>query len=137
MLKALLIALGTVALGLGLVGIVVPGLPTTPFLLLAAALYVRSSPRLYARLMDSPTLGPYIRQFQQEGLTPRKLAASLAVMWSMIAVSTMLLIERDSVQLAVVAVGLVGTVAMGTVTLRRTRVRRQQARAAELPQEWG
>ena len=63
--RVLLVVLGTVACLLGVVGIVVPLLPTTPFLLLAAALYCRSSPRLYDRLLGHRRLGAYIRHFRE------------------------------------------------------------------------
>ncbi|HYO42121.1 MAG TPA: YbaN family protein [Candidatus Limnocylindrales bacterium] len=58
---------GTVALAIGLLGIVVPVLPTTPFLLLAAACYARASTRLYAWLLGQPTLGPIIVQWRETG----------------------------------------------------------------------
>jgi uncharacterized membrane protein YbaN (DUF454 family) len=58
---------GTIALALGLLGIVVPVLPTTPFLLLAAACYARASSRLYAWLLGQPTLGPIILRWRETG----------------------------------------------------------------------
>ena len=58
-MKILGVIFGSLFLGLGIVGIFVPLLPTTPFLLLAAALYVRSSPRLYAWLLNQRHLGSY------------------------------------------------------------------------------
>lgn len=68
--KYLYITLGTVSLGLGIVGIVLPLLPTTPFLLLTAALYLKSSPRLYAWLMSRKYLGTYIRNFRENKAIP-------------------------------------------------------------------
>ncbi len=59
--------LGTIFLALALVGIVVPILPTTPFLLLAAACYARASTRLYAWLLGQPTLGPIIERWRRSG----------------------------------------------------------------------
>jgi hypothetical protein len=56
---------GTVALGLGLVGLVIPVLPTTPFLLLAAACYARASERLYTWLIGQRALGPIVTQWRQ------------------------------------------------------------------------
>lgn len=65
-MKTLLAALGAFALALGVIGIFVPLLPTTPFLLLAAALWVRSSPRLYGWLLSHRRLGGYIRDFREK-----------------------------------------------------------------------
>lgn len=81
-MKILLAILGGVAFGLGVVGIFVPLLPTTPFLLLAAALWVRSSPRLYAWLLSHRRLGSYIRNFRENRAIPlRAKVLSLALMW--------------------------------------------------------
>lgn len=57
-------------MALGLVGVFLPLLPTTPFLLLAAACFLRSSPRMHARLMAHPQLGPYIEQWRRERSIP-------------------------------------------------------------------
>ena len=64
-MKTLYIALGTLSLALGILGIFLPLLPTTPFLLLTAALYFKSSPRLYNWLLNHKHLGPYIRNFRE------------------------------------------------------------------------
>lgn len=78
-----LAALGAVSLALGVVGIFVPLLPTTPFLLLTAALWVRSSPRLYAWLLAHRRLGPYIRNFRENRAIPlRAKLFTLTVMWA-------------------------------------------------------
>ncbi len=80
--RVLLVALGTVACLLGVVGIVVPLLPTTPFLLLAAALYCRSSPRLYDRLLRHRRLGAYIRHFREERALPLRVkVVSVSLVW--------------------------------------------------------
>ena len=68
--RTFLVILGGLSLVLGLLGIFVPLLPTTPFLLLAAALWVRSSPRLYAWLLSHRRLGPYIRNFRENRAIP-------------------------------------------------------------------
>lgn len=69
-MKTLYIALGTLSLALGILGIFLPLLPTTPFLLLTAALYFKSSPRLYNWLLNHKHLGPYIRNFRENKAIP-------------------------------------------------------------------
>ena len=69
-MKYILIVLGSISLVLGVIGIFLPLLPTTPFLLLAAALYVRSSEELYNWLIHQKYLGTYIRNFREHKAIP-------------------------------------------------------------------
>ncbi|MGB3276085.1 MAG: YbaN family protein [Castellaniella sp.] len=88
MIRALLTFLGIVALALGMLGIFLPLLPTTPFLLLAAFCFLRSSPRMHAWLMSHRILGPYIRDFQAgRGIPLRSKCIALAFMWPSLALS--------------------------------------------------
>ena len=74
--------LGGVSLALGVAGIFLPLLPTTPFLLLTAALWVRSSPRLYGWLINHRHLGEYIRNFREHRALPLRVKIiSLVLMW--------------------------------------------------------
>jgi uncharacterized protein len=85
--RAVLVVLGTVFTTIGIVGIVVPLLPTTPFLLLAAACYVRGSERAHRWLVGNRVLGAYIRC---GGGPPPPFAVSLAtlvLLWAAIGVS--------------------------------------------------
>jgi uncharacterized membrane protein YbaN (DUF454 family) len=116
MLKILLVLAGTVALILGLIGVIVPGLPTTPFLLLAAVLYARSSERLYRLLIQNKYIGPRILDFQETGrLTLKTKVCSIAIMWVMIMVSCCLFVPILWVQLILISAGLAGTVVMGFI----------------------
>ncbi len=63
----LLLGTGCLFVGLAVLGAVLPILPTTPFLLVAAACFARSSPRFYARLLSNPTFGPLIRDWRESG----------------------------------------------------------------------
>lgn len=69
-MKTVCIILGTVSLALGIIGIFLPLLPTTPFLLLTAALYFRGSPRLYQWLLNHKCLGPLHPQLPREQSHP-------------------------------------------------------------------
>jgi uncharacterized membrane protein YbaN (DUF454 family) len=64
--------LAYVALALGLVGIVLPGLPTVPFVLLSAYAAARGSRRLHGRLLADPRFGPMIRDWQAQGAVSRR-----------------------------------------------------------------
>ena len=115
-IKVLYIILGTLSLVIGAIGIVVPGLPTTAFLLLAAGLYVRSSPKLYRKLISNKYFGPYILDFQErKGMTRRMKLQAIGTMWVMISISCIFLIKSLTVILFVIGLGIVGTVVMGFI----------------------
>jgi uncharacterized protein len=92
--RVALIVAGSVSLGLGVVGVFVPLLPTTPFLLLAAACYLRSSPRLHERLMASRVLGRYIRLYQSgAGVPVRVKASAVGLLWLTIGCSGVFFVQ--------------------------------------------
>lgn len=81
-MRFLLAFLGCVSLALGVVGVFLPVLPTTPFLLLSAALFVRSSKRLHSWLMTHKHLGPYIKNFQENKAIPLRVKiVSVSMVW--------------------------------------------------------
>ncbi len=79
-LRWLLIACGSLSLGLGVLGVFLPVLPTTPFLLLAAGCYLRSSRRLYDWLLATRFPGTYIRDWRSGKGLPRGLKISILVL---------------------------------------------------------
>ena len=75
--------LGSLALVLAVLGIFVPLLPTTPFLLLASACYARGSPRLHQWLRNHPSFGKYLRDFEDgRGIPLRGKVLALVMMWT-------------------------------------------------------
>jgi uncharacterized protein len=70
--RPLFFALGCTSVAVGFVGAFLPVLPTTPFLILAAACFARSSPRLERWLLDHPRFGPVLRSWREHGAIPRK-----------------------------------------------------------------
>lgn len=67
-----LIAVGSLCLAFGVVGIFLPGLPTTVFVLLAAACYARASPTFYNWLVSNRTFGPLVREWRAHRSMPRR-----------------------------------------------------------------
>lgn len=79
--RALWIGLGGACVAIGAIGVVLPGLPTTPFLVLAAACFVRGSRRMYERLLAHRRFGPLIRDFRDGlGIPGRVKVIAIATM---------------------------------------------------------
>lgn len=83
-----LLAVGWLSVVIGVIGIFVPVLPTTPFLLLAAACFARSSKRFYRWLVEHPRLGPWIRDYLDgNGIPLKGKVYAISLMWTSIALS--------------------------------------------------
>jgi uncharacterized membrane protein YbaN (DUF454 family) len=118
------VLLGACCVGLGALGVVVPGLPTTVFLLAASYLFARSSPRLERRLVEHPRLGRYLRLARERAMPLRVKLVAIAAMWGGIGASCIALAGHGPfAPIALVALGVIGT---GVVLLR---VRTLEARA--------
>ncbi|UCH15746.1 MAG: YbaN family protein [Bacteroidales bacterium] len=116
MLKLVLIILGTVSLFFGIAGIFIPGLPTTPFILLTAGLYVRSSEKLYNQLIINKYVGPFISDFRKnKGMNIQTKAYSIILMWVMIFTSAYFFINSLRARLVLIGAGIIGTIVMGFI----------------------
>ena len=104
------IPVGLFCVGLGGLGIVLPGLPSTVFFIGAAAAFSKSSPRLEAWVLDLRGVGPLVRDYRAGlGMPRRAKVVAVAMMWTAIAASV-LAVDRPLVRLAVVLLGVAGTV---------------------------
>ncbi len=106
--KGALIVTGTLSLGLGIIGIFIPLLPTTPFLLLAAYCYFRSSKKLYNWLISNKWFGSYIRNYYEGLGIPLKVKLlSISFLWLTIGFSIYFVVNLLIVQiiLIIIAVG--------------------------------
>jgi hypothetical protein len=107
--RALLLVLGFAAVALGTVGIVVPGLPTTGFFVLAAACFARSSPRFERWVLDLPTVGPMVRDHRAGlGMPRRAKAVAIAMMLTACSLSSVALGSLVAAAL-ILGAGAVGT----------------------------
>ncbi len=114
---------GSVALALGLIGVVLPGLPTTPFVLLAAACYAKASPRLHGWLLQHRFLDPMVRDWEaHRSLTRRSKTVAQVSMVVMVGLSAWGLRERPVVLAIVLIAALVGVLVVARIPTRQPPV---------------
>ena len=94
MKKTIFLLLGFLFVGLGLIGIFLPILPTTPFLLLASFFFARSSPRFDRWLQNTPWLGDYVRHYKQKsGVSLKTKITSLLFLWALMSYTILAIAE--------------------------------------------
>lgn len=121
---------GLLSVGLGGVGIVVPGLPTTVFFIIAAGCFARSSPRLERWVLDLPKIGPLVRDHRAGlGMPRRAKVWAIATILVVSTASVVFAIDNPAVRLVVVAVGLAGAAYVGWRVPTRERVLAGRVRA--------
>lgn len=102
---------GWLAVAVGGVGIVVPGLPTTVFFIIAAWCFSKSSPRLEQWVLDLPRIGPAVRRYRAGDPMPRKAKAwAIASIIVFAGAASLFLIDAVAVRLIVAAAGIIGIV---------------------------
>lgn len=111
-IRALYIIGGTLSMALAILGIVVPGLPTTPFALLSAFLYAKSSHKLYNWILNNRILGPRIRSYQRrKGVTRKGKIGVIIFMTLMVLFSSFVVIQNNiTIRMVILSLGLVGAV---------------------------
>lgn len=102
-LRALLLVAGWVALVLGAIGVLLPVMPTAPFLLLALACFSRSSRTMVERMYRLPMVGRYLRDWQQEGISPSMKWSALAALW-VTTFATLILVAKTVLMKTIVLV---------------------------------
>lgn len=106
------ISVGVISIVLGMIGIFIPGLPTTPFLLLSSWLFYKSSKRLHDRLHLSP-LGKYIRRYEsRQGVSWGSKFISIGCMWTMLSISAFGIIENMHIRILLLVLGSIGTLSV-------------------------
>ena len=109
--KGLYFLAGTISMSLGIIGIVLPILPTTPFLLLAAACYARSSQRFYNWLLNNRILGAYIRNYiEGKGMPIKVKIFTVSLLWTTILISAFLFIQIIWIRYVLIIIAIAVTI---------------------------
>ncbi len=120
LVRGLLWTAGSVSLILGLIGVVLPGLPTTPFVLLAAACYAKASPRLHSWLLNHRLTGPMLRDWERDhSLTRRNKTIAVGSMLLMVSFSIWSFRGRVIAQAVLVLLGAIGAWVVLRIPTRR------------------
>ncbi len=107
-LKPVLIISGTISLFLGIAGLFLPVLPTTPFFLLTAGCYIKSSPKLYNKLTNHRLTGRFLTN-NPERISSRSRYIAIIIMWVMIILTSFSLSDRPVLIVLLIAAGITGT----------------------------
>jgi len=107
LIRWVLIIAGTFFVGLGVLGIFLPLLPTTPFLLLAAACYVRSSKRFYNWILNNKWFGNYVKNYQEKKGVPLKVKIlSVSLLWITIIFSAVFIVHILFVRIILILIAI-------------------------------
>jgi len=102
---------GTLSLAVGAVGIILPVLPTTPFVLIAAACYLRGSKRMYDRLVANRYFGGYLRDYMEgRGVSKRATIVSITSLWVLILLSAVFATSELMIRAVLIAVAVAVTI---------------------------
>jgi uncharacterized membrane protein YbaN (DUF454 family) len=119
-LNKLLVCSGTFFLVIGIIGIFIPILPTTPFLLLAAACYARGSKKFYNWLMNNKWLGEYIKNYREGMGIPLKIKIlSITLLWITIAFSTFIFVSNLLIQIILIIIAVGVTIHVLTIKTKK------------------
>ena len=109
LIRVMWIFLGSLFVTLGTIGVFVPGLPTTVFLIIVAACYIRSSEKLYNWLISNKTFGPLIKDYREgKGMPKKAKVLALSMITIFAGSSSIFLIDNPPIQILVGILGIIG-----------------------------
>jgi uncharacterized membrane protein YbaN (DUF454 family) len=121
MKKFLFITIGIIFVIIGVIGIFLPLLPTTVFLIIASYFFMKSSPELNERLLNNKYLGEYIRNYKEKkGMPIKSKISSIFILWTSILISSYFLIDSKTVIVILLIVAIGVTIHIATLESIKT-----------------
>jgi len=118
--RRLLIGAGTLSTGIGIIGAFIPILPTTPFLLLAASCYMRSSERFYQGLINNRVFGAYVRNYiEGRGMPARMKILTILLLWLTIGLSITFGVQNIVVRIVLICIAVGVTAHISLIKKRK------------------
>ncbi len=115
-IRALLLITGTISLVIGIIGIFIPLLPTTPFLLITAACYARGSDRFYNWLLCNKLFGNYIKNYREgKGVALNIKIIALSLLWTTILFSAVFVVSALLIKIVLITIAIVVTIHILTI----------------------
>lgn len=107
LIKYILILSGFLSLAVGIIGVFLPILPTTPFILLSAVCFAHSSPQIYEKLINTKFIGKIIRDYKEgRGMATSAVAISISFLWVMMGISILFATKTLWLKLLLVGIGI-------------------------------
>ena len=107
-------SLGMIFTGIGLIGVVIPGLPTTPLMILAAACFAKSSQRFYNWIINNRMFGDHVKNYREgNGIPKRSKPVILGTMWAFVLFAVFIAIPDSAPEIsrnATVILAVIGTI---------------------------
>ena len=121
----ILIFFGSFFLIIGIIGIFIPILPTTPFLLLSAACYARGSEKFYNWLINNKWLGEYINNYQKgRGIPLNIKILAISLLWITIVFSTIVVVSNYLIQIILIIIAIAVTIHILTIKTMKKEIRK-------------
>jgi uncharacterized membrane protein YbaN (DUF454 family) len=119
-MKLLWVTAGTISLAVGMIGVAVPVLPTTPFVLIAAACYLRGSKRMYDWIASNRVIGGYLSGYLEgRGVSTKAKATSVIVLWALILISATFFMSEAMTRAVLIVIAVAVTVHLLTLKTKR------------------
>jgi uncharacterized membrane protein YbaN (DUF454 family) len=124
-LNKILVVSGTFFLSIGIIGIFIPILPTTPFLLIAAACYARGSKKFYNWLINNKWFGEYIKNYREgRGISLTIKIVTITILWITITFSAFIFVSYFLIQIILIIIAILVTIHILTIKTMKKKIRK-------------